>query len=116
MAGLVQKKCLPCEGIGQAFTKKEAERYLVEVSGWTLDQAGKTMSCSLVLKNFMATIDLINRIAQVAEAENHHPDLHVTGYRNLKIDLSTHALGGLTENDFILAAKINVLPKELRKK
>ena len=64
----------------------------------------------------MAAVDLINRIAKIAESENHHPDLHVTSYRNLKIDLSTHALGGLTENDFILAAKINALPKELKKK
>ena len=50
---------------------------------------------------------LVNRIAELAEADGHHPDLHITGYRNLKVDLTTHAIGGLSENDFILAAKIN---------
>jgi hypothetical protein len=55
------------------------------------------------------------RIGQIAEAEDHHPDLHLTGYRNVAIELSTHALGGLSENDFILAAKIDQLPVALKK-
>jgi 4a-hydroxytetrahydrobiopterin dehydratase len=63
----------------------------------------------------MAAVKFINSVAEIAEKEDHHPDVHLTGYRNLKIDLSTHALGGLSENDFILAAKINELPIELKK-
>jgi len=65
--------------------------------------------------NFSAAFDFMNRIAEVAEADDHHPDLHLTGYRKLRIELATHAIGGLSENDFILAAKIDQLPKVLKK-
>ena len=114
MNDLTQRKCQACEGIGQAMTKEEALQFLSLVKGWQLSQGGKSISRELVMKNFLAAIRFIEKIAQVAEAENHHPDLHLTGYRQLRIDLSTHALGGLTENDFIVAAKINVLPVELK--
>jgi 4a-hydroxytetrahydrobiopterin dehydratase len=63
----------------------------------------------------MAALDFFNRIGAIAEAEDHHPDLHVVGYRNVTIELWTHAVNGLTENDFILAAKIDQLPVELKK-
>jgi 4a-hydroxytetrahydrobiopterin dehydratase len=111
---LVEKKCLPCEGKGQPFNKDQAQEYMKEVPGWTLSADGKLISRSYVMKNFMAAIQLIERIAELAEQEQHHPDLHLTGYRNFKIDLSTHKIGGLSENDFILAAKINRLPAELK--
>ena len=62
----------------------------------------------------MAAVGFINKIAAIAEGEDHHPDLRLTGYRKLRIDLSTHAIGGLSENDFILAAKINEVPVELK--
>ena len=65
------------------------------------------------MKNFAAAVEFITDITDIAEAENHHPDLHLTGYRNLAIELWTHAIGGLSENDFILAAKIDALPKSL---
>lgn len=54
-------------------------------------------------------IEVVNHIAELSEAEGHHPDLHLTGYRNLKIELTTHAIGGLSDNDFILAAKIDAI-------
>ena len=57
----------------------------------------------------MAAIDFFNRVAELAEAENHHPDLHLEGYRHVAIEIWTHAIGGLSENDFILAAKIDQL-------
>ena len=63
----------------------------------------------------MAGIDFFNRCAEVAEADGHHPDLHLEGYRNVSVELWTHAIGGLSENDFILAAKIDQLPIELKK-
>ena len=66
------------------------------------------------MKDFMAVVGLVVRIARIAERENHHPDLHLTGYRRLKIELSTHSIGGLSENDFILASKIDRLPKRLK--
>ena len=111
---LTQKKCQPCEGMGQPFNRKQAEEYLKDLSGWQINPDGKIISREYVMKNFLAAVRLINKIAEVAEAENHHPDIHLVGYRKLRIDLSTHAIGGLSENDFILAAKINQLPAELK--
>lgn len=81
---------------------------------WNLDAPAKKIVREIKMKNFMAAVRLIDDIARVAEEENHHPDFHLTGYRNLRVELSTHALNGLSENDFILAAKINGLPMELR--
>jgi len=104
---LTKKKCVPCEGIGQAFTPAEAQSKLAEIPGWVLAQDGKSIERSFVLKNFVACVNLINKIKDIAEDEMHHPDLHLTGYKNLKVVLYTHALGGVTENDLIVAAKIN---------
>jgi len=67
------------------------------------------ISREYVMKNFLAAVDLIGKIAQIAETEDHHPDLHLTGYNCLRVELRTHAIGGLSENDFIVAAKINVI-------
>ena len=113
---LSEKKCESCEGKGRPFTKLQAEGYLKEIPGWSLSEDGKGINRQYVMKNFMAAIRFMEKIAAIAEQENHHPDLHLTGYRNLRIDLSTHAIGGLSENDFILAAKINELPAELKTK
>jgi 4a-hydroxytetrahydrobiopterin dehydratase len=111
---LSKKHCVPCEGIGQPLSKEGAEKLLKELPGWELSADAKNISRQLKLKNFMAAVKLIGRIAEIAEAEDHHPDIHLTGYRNLRVDLSTHALKGLSENDFIVAAKINELPLELK--
>ena len=62
----------------------------------------------------MTGLDFFRRITDIAEAQDHHPDLHLVGYRNVTIEIWTHAVGGLTENDFILAARINQLPVELK--
>jgi len=111
---LTQKKCQPCEGLGQAFDLTKAKEYLNQTPGWKLSEDGKSISRELIMKNFMAAIRFVNKVAEIAEQENHHPDIHLVGYRKLRIDLSTHALGGLSENDFILAAKINELQAELK--
>ncbi len=115
MNPLTQKKCQPCEGIGRAMTKEEAQANLPQVAGWQISEDNKNLWREYGMKNFMAAVRLINKIAEIAESENHHPDIHLTGYRKLRIDLSTHALGGLSENDFILAAKINEVPAEVKK-
>ncbi len=104
---LTSKKCQPCEGIGSAYTKEEAEAQLPQVLQWKITDDGKAIFRDYKVKNFMVAVKFINDIAEIAEAEDHHPDIHLTGYRNVHIDLTTHALGGLTENDFIVAAKIN---------
>ena len=67
------------------------------------------------MKDFAASLAFFNAIGAIAEAENHHPDLHLSGYRNAAVELSTHAIDGLSENDFILAAKIDEVPVELKK-
>ena len=112
---LVQKKCEPCEGKGKPLAADQAKTYLAELADWSLAPDGKSIKAEYVMKNFVCSVGLINQIADVAEAESHHPDIHLTGYRKLGIELSTHAIGGLSENDFILAAKISQLPKDLKK-
>jgi len=66
------------------------------------------------MKDFLAAVDFLRRVADLAESEGHHPDLHLERYRHVSVELWTHAIGGLSENDFILAAKIDRLPKALK--
>lgn len=112
---LTKKKCQPCEGIGKALDAARIKEYLPLTPGWVVDTEGKGIAREFVMKNFLAAVRAIGQIAEIAETENHHPDIHLTGYRKLKIYLTTHALGGLSENDFIVAAKINTLAMELKK-
>ncbi len=112
---LTEKKCQPCEGIGKALDAVKVKDYLPLTPGWVVDADGKGIAREFVMKNFLAAVRAIERIAEIAEGEDHHPDIHLTGYRKLKICLTTHALGGLSENDFIVASKINTLEMELKK-
>jgi 4a-hydroxytetrahydrobiopterin dehydratase len=84
------------------------------VPQWQLTADGRAIRREWRVKDFAAALDFFNRVGQIAEAQDHHPDLHLTGYRQVAIELSTHAAKGLTENDFILAAKIDRLPVELK--
>ena len=111
---LAHKRCAPCEGGVKPLGKAEAERLLRELPGWRLASAAKAIECDYLMKDFGAAIEFINRIAEVAEKEDHHPDLHLSGYRKLRVELSTHAIEGLSENDFIVAAKIGHIPKQLK--
>ena len=109
---LCSAKCLPCEGGVENFDRSAAEQHLPATPLWSIDSETKVISRKIDRKNFMQVIELVNLIAQLAEDEQHHPDLHITGYRHLTVDLTTHAIGGLSENDFILAAKIDQLIKD----
>ncbi len=111
---LVNKKCVPCEGGVPAFTIEEAKEQLGTLTGWHLAHEGQRIRKEWTVKNFVAGVDFFNEVAKLAEEEGHHPDLHLEGYRNLAIEIWTHAIGGLSENDFILAAKIDQLPIDLR--
>jgi len=111
---LVTKKCKPCEGGVEPCTLDEAQRQLAGLTGWRLSRDGQRIRKDWKAKHFMAAMDFFNQVAQVAEDDGHHPDLHVEGYRNVSIELWTHAIGGLSENDFILAAKIDQLPIDLQ--
>ena len=106
---LATQHCQPCAAGTPPLAIDEAQRYLTQLQGWELVDK-MLLRKSLKMANFMAAVQLINRIAALAEADDHHPDLHLTGYRRLVIELSTHAIGGLSVNDFILAAKIDQLP------
>ena len=110
---LVGKKCMPCEGGVEPCTRTESEQQLANLPGWSLSEDAQRIRRSWRAKNFMAAMDFFNRVATLAEDDGHHPDLHLVGYRNVTIEIWTHAIGGLSENDFILAAKIDRLPFEL---
>lgn len=103
---LASRTCQPCEG-GMAPLPLEAAKILLQdLRDWELIE-GKQLRKKLTCQNFLDAVGVIQRIAPIAEADDHHPDLHLTGYKRLTIELSTHAIGGLSENDFILAAKID---------
>ena len=105
---LASRKCKPCEGGTEPLPRSAAQQLLEDIQGWELVE-GKLLRKTVKRKDFLDAISLIQKIAPIAEAEDHHPDLHLTSYRKLTIELSTHAIGGLSENDFILAAKIDQL-------
>jgi 4a-hydroxytetrahydrobiopterin dehydratase len=109
---LAQRKCRPCEGGIAPLTRTDAESMLTALSGWHLTPNGKAIRREWRVKDFLTAIDFFQHLATLAEEEGHHPDLHLTGYRQVAVELTTHAIGGLSENDLILAAKINQLPVE----
>ena len=114
-AELIGKHCKSCEGGVPPMKGEEIQDHLPAVPAWRLTADGKRIRREWRVKNFLTALDFFQRVGQLAQAEDHHPDLHLTGYRNVVLELSTHAVGGLTENDFIVAAKIEQLPVELKK-
>jgi 4a-hydroxytetrahydrobiopterin dehydratase len=112
---LTHKKCVPCEGGVPKYSAAEAEDQIQRLSGWAIVRSGERIRKEWTVKNFMAGINFFAAVARLAEEEQHHPDLHLESYRKVAIELWTHAIGGLSENDFILAAKIDKLPIELKK-
>ena len=104
---LAQKSCGPCHDGTPPLPADEAQRLQQQVPGWTLVAGASRIERRFDCKDFAGAVSLLNRIAEVAEAEGHHPDLHVESFHNLRVELWTHAANGLTENDFILAAKID---------
>lgn len=111
---LVHKKCVPCEGGIPKLSREAAESQVRALPDWRLAENAESIYRSWTARSFVAALDFFNRVGEVAEQENHHPDLHLTGYRQIRIELSTHAIGGLSDNDFILAAKIDQLPLEVK--
>ena len=105
MTKLISKKCVPCEGGAKSLREEDALRYLRDIPGWVLTH-GK-IAKDFSFKNFKEAMAFTNKVGDVAEKENHHPDILIHGWNKVRLELSTHAIGGLSENDFILAAKIN---------
>ncbi len=106
MQNLIEKKCQGCEGDANLLSSDEIQTFLNKVPNWVLDSNNKTIIREFYFKNYYQTITFVNRIAWLSHQENHHPDLTVN-FNKCIVQYTTHALNGLSENDFICAAKIN---------
>lgn len=106
MTDLINKSCTPCEGGTAPLTAAEAKALLQQIPGWELNDNASEIRRTYEFKNYYQTIAFVNALAWVAHREDHHPDIEV-GYRRCRVHYSTHAISGLSENDFICAAKIN---------
>lgn len=105
---LQQSRCEPCEGGVPPFTARQVAEHLAAVPRWSSE--GEAIHRDFQFKDFQAALAFLNRIADLAEEQGHHPDLLLHGWNKLRVTLSTHAIGGLSRNDFILAAHVDRLP------
>ncbi len=103
---LARKKCKPCEGGVAPLGAQEIDNLLKQLNGW--EYANGVIAKTYTFKNYYQTIAFVNAAAWISHREDHHPDLTV-GYNRCRVEYSTHAMGGLSENDFICAAKIDAL-------
>ena len=104
-SSLADKKCVPCLGGTPPLTPAEIAPLLAQVDGWTVE-GGKKLQKSFRFKNFVQAVEFVNALTQVAEQEGHHPDLYVR-WGEVRVYLWTHKIDGLTESDFVMAAKID---------
>jgi 4a-hydroxytetrahydrobiopterin dehydratase len=108
MTELFKQHCVPCEGGVAPLTKADAEETMKHIPGWTLAEDGKKISRDFLFADFKEAMVFVNKVAEIAEAEGHHPDIAIW-WNKVKLELSTHAIDGLSTNDFIVSAKINAL-------
>jgi len=109
MSTFAQRRCQPCDGKVAAYSLEQAQGALKQLSSqWQLIEDGKAIKREFALPDFYHTMSFVNALAHVANIEDHHPDLEV-GYNYCRVRFSTHAVGGLSENDFICAAKIDLI-------
>ena len=109
MNDLLNKKCLPCEGGVTPFDISEIHKYQKKVDGWDITKDDNEiffLKKKFIFKNFLDSQKFINNVGEISEAEGHHPDI-TFGWGYAEIKITTHAIKGLSENDFILAAKID---------
>jgi 4a-hydroxytetrahydrobiopterin dehydratase len=110
MNDLAHRRCVPCEGGIPPLTAAECAARLKQLDpGWQLAEEGRALRRELSFLDFYRTMSFVNALAHLANIEDHHPDLEV-GYNYCRVRFSTHAIGGLSENDFICAAKLDLLP------
>ncbi len=110
MSELTEKRCKPCEGGVAPLSQSEAQQLMAQLDGaWTLAPDGKSIAREWTFRNFFRAMSFANAVAHIANIEDHHPDLEV-GYGYCRLKFTTHAIGGLSENDFICAAKIDAVP------
>jgi len=108
MSDLSEKKCLPCEGGTEPLSPLVANKLLEQVADWHIAEDGKSIQRRFEFKGFYKTMAFINAMAWIANKEVHHPDFSA-GYNFCEVTFTTHAIDGLSENDFICAAKVNEL-------
>lgn len=109
MTDFASRKCQPCEGGVPPMTRAEAEAALRQVhADWQLSPAGDELRREFKFKDFYRTMSFVNALAHIANEEDHHPDLEL-GYNYCRVRFSTHSIKGLSENDFICAAKTDRL-------
>ena len=109
MNDLIKKKCVPCEGGVKAFDISEIHKYQKKVDGWDIIKNKKNiylLEKNFKFENFEKSLDFINKVGKISDEEGHHPDI-LFGWGYAEIKVTTHAIKGLSENDFILAAKID---------
>ncbi len=109
MTDLLNKKCVPCEGGLDAFDISEIHKYQKKVDGWEVLKDGNNiyyLEKKFIFKDFLGSQNFVNEVGKISEQEGHHPDI-LFGWGYAKINITTHAIKGLSENDFILAAKID---------
>lgn len=112
MSELAAKTCLPCEGGAKPMSSEEAAQLLGRLhDDWSLSEDGTEIRRDFRFKGFYRTMGFVNAVAWIANQENHHPDLEV-GWGHCLVKFSTHAINGLSENDFICAAKVDALLKD----
>lgn len=107
-ATLATQDCIPCRGDLPPLSLAEAEALLADVTGWTLHDAGTRIERTIRFENFAAAFAFVEKVAAVSEAQKHHPDVSF-GWGYATVSLQTHAIKGLHQNDFILAARIDGL-------
>ena len=105
---LVNKECKPCHGGVPPLNTAEVTAHLKEITDWTCDDKHACIQRQFSFPDFLHTMNFVNAVAYIAEQQGHHPDLAV-GYNYCHVTFTTHAIGGLSENDFICAAKIDLL-------
>ncbi|MDP2676225.1 MAG: 4a-hydroxytetrahydrobiopterin dehydratase [bacterium] len=111
MDDLTQKKCVPCEGGTPPLKKENIEEFHRQVPGWAVADNHRKISRDFKFKDFKEALAFVNKVGDIAETEGHHPDILIHSWNKVSIELWTHAIGGLSDNDFIMAAKIDALLK-----
>ena len=105
---LAGKQCVPCRAGGVPLHREQAERYLEAVPAWSLSEDATRLTRRFEFQDFVEAMEFVNRVARIAEAQGHHPDIAIH-WNKVELVLWTHAIGGLHENDFVVAAKIDRL-------
>ena len=110
MNELAARKCKPCEGGTAPLTHTQAQQLLAQLSSaWGLTEDAHAIRRAFAFRDFYRTMSFVNALAHIANIEDHHPDLEV-GYNYCRVTFTTHAIRGLSENDFVCAAKVDLIP------